>query len=177
MKYQESVYTNFSSFLAEATQIAKDKINLYNSLIDPPTRKKLQGNAFQKFLDFLIFIIKRLGWYIYIAIAGLLSLGFLGFFGGMGSLIASNPPLAGAVALAGGGGIYLVWKHKDVYLTHEKIGKRYKIDFEKITSKYSNLIERSSHVESLLKRCVKSICIEVFNISSDEFVKKVSEDV
>lgn len=176
MKYQESVYSDFSSFLAEATQIAKDKINLYNSFIDPPTRKKLQDNAFQRFLVFLMFILKKFGWFIYIAIAGLLGLGLLGFFGGMGSLIAANPVLAAGVALAAGGGVYLIWEHKDVYLAHEKIGKRYKIDFEIIADKYSKLSERSSHVESLLKRCVKSICIEVFTISSDEFFNKGTEE-
>ena len=146
-------------------------------MIDPPTRKKLQDNTFQKFLESLIFIIKRLGWYIYIAISGLLGLGLLGFYGGMGSLIASNPVLAVIVALAGGGGIYLIWEHKDVYLAHEKIGKRYKSDFENIIGRYSNMSDRSSHIESLLKCCVKSICIEVFNISSDEFVKKATENV
>lgn len=177
MKYQESVYNDFSSFLAEATEISRDKINLYNSLIDPPTRKKLQGNVFQKFLEFLIFIIRKLGWYIYIAIGGLLGLGFLGYFGGMGALMASNPPLAVAVAILGGGGIYLVWKNKDVYLAHEKIGKRYKKDFEDIIENYPSLIERSSYIENLLKRCVKSICVEVFSISSDEFANKVSEDL
>ncbi|SLM30785.1 hypothetical protein MTBBW1_2410003 [Desulfamplus magnetovallimortis] len=176
MKYQVSVYKEFSSFLAEATQIAKDKINLYNSLLDPPTRKKLQGNAFQKFLKFLIFIIRKLGWYIYVAIGGLLGLGFLGFFGGMGTLMASNPPLAVAVAILGGGGVYLIWKNKEVYLTHEKIGKRYKKDFEAIVEEFPNLEQRAENIEKLLKLCVKSICVEVFSISSDEFVNKVSEN-
>jgi len=176
MKYQESVYNNFSSFLAEATQIAKDKISLYNSLLDPPSRKRLTGNSFQKFLEFLIFIIKRLGWYIYIAIAGLLGLGLFGYFGGMGTLIASNPILAVGVGILGGGGIYLVWKNKDVYLAHEKIGKRYKTDFENLVEKYSGE-ELYPRIEELLKRCVRSICIEVFNISSDDFVNKASKSL
>lgn len=176
MKYQESVYSNFSSFLAEATQIAKDKINLYNSLLDPPSKKRLTGNNFQEFLAFLIFIIKKFSWYIYIVIGGLLGLGTWAYVGGMGALTASNPALAAAVALLGGGGIYLVWKNKDVYLAHEKIGKRYKLDFEILIEKYSGE-ELYSQIEKLLKRCVISICIEVFNISSDEFVNKASESL
>ena len=176
MRYQESVYGNFSSFLAEATQIAKDKISLYNSLLDPPSKKRLTGNSFQKFLEFLIFIIDRLGWYVYIVIGGLLGLGTLGFVGGMGALISTNPALAAAVAILGGGGIYLVWKNKDVYLAHEKIGKRYKLDFDILIEKYSGK-ELHSQIEKLLKRCVISICIEVFNISSDEFVNKASESI
>lgn len=176
MKYQESVYSDFSSFLAEATQISKDKISLYNSLLDPPSKKRLTRNRFQKFLKFLIFIIKRLSWYIYIAIGGLLGLGIVGYAGGMGALIASNPVLAVSIGILGGGGIYLVWKNKDVYLAHEKIGKRYKSDFENLIEKYSGE-ELYSRIEELLKRCVRSICIEVFNISSDEFVNKASESL
>ena len=176
MKYQESVYSNFSSFLAEATQIAKDKINLYNSLLDPPSKKKLTRNSFQKFLEFLIFIIEKFGWYIYIVIGGLIGLGIVGYTGGMGALIASNPILAVSVGILGGRGIYLVWKNKDVYLAHEKIGERYKLDFENLIEKYSGE-ELYSRVEELLKRCVRSICIEVFNISSDEFVNKASESM
>jgi hypothetical protein len=177
MKNQESVYKDFSSFLAEATQIAKDKISLFNYLLDPPSRKRLQGNAFQKLLSFLVFILKKFGWFIYIAIAALLGLGYLGFIGGMGTLIATNPVLAAGVAILGGGGIYLVWKNKDVYLTHEKIGKRYKVDFDNLVNRYPNLDERSSRIHDLLKRCVKSICVEVLNISSDEFVAKATDDI
>jgi hypothetical protein len=35
MRYSESVYTDYSQFLAQATQCAKDKINLFNTLVDP----------------------------------------------------------------------------------------------------------------------------------------------
>ena len=131
MRYQRSVYKNYSNFLAQATEIAKDKVLLYNTLLDPPTRERLTGNAFQRFLQFLIYILKRLGWYIYVAIAGLLGLSVYGFFGGMGALLASNPVLAAAVvALGGGTGIYFIWKSKDAFLAHKIIGDRYKKDFE-----------------------------------------------
>lgn len=135
MKYPESVYSDYSQFIAQATQCAKDKINLFNSLIDPPARRKLEGNAFQKFLQFIIFLLRRAGWLAYVVIAGLLGLGFLGFFGGMGTLIASNPFIAVAVLAIGGGGVYLVWKNRDVYVAHATVGKRYKIDFDGLTTK------------------------------------------
>ena len=126
MEYQESVYNDFASFLAEATQIAKDKISLYNTLIDPPARKHIEDNAFRNIIEFIVFILKTIGWYAYIVIAGLLGLGFVGFFGGMGAFLAANPVFAAAVAVLTGGGIYLVWKKKDVYLAHAEVGKRYR---------------------------------------------------
>ncbi len=176
MRYAKSVYTDYSQFLAQATQCAKDKINLFNTLVDPPARKKLEGNAFQKFLQFIIFLLKRVGWMVYVAIAGLLGLGFLGFFGGMGTLIASNPVLAAAVVALGGSGIYLVWKNRDIYLAHATVGKRYKVDFESLVKEHSDLEVRAVHVDHLLWKCVESICVEVFSINSDAFMSKVREE-
>ena len=177
MKYQESVYDDFSSFLAEATQIAKDKISLYNTLIDPPTRKNIEGNTFRKIIDLIIFILKTIGWYAYIIIAGLLGLGLLGFYGGMGAFLAANPVLAAATAVLTGGGIYLLWKKRDVYLAHAEVGKRYKKDFDGILRNYPERDARKPHIHSLLRKCVKSICVEVFTINSDEFMEKVYEDM
>jgi len=176
MKYPESIYNDYSQFLAQATQCAKDKINLFNALVDPPARKRIEGNAFQKLLQFIIFLLKRVGWLIYIAIAGLLGLGFLGFFGGMGTLLATNPVLAAAVLALGGSGIYLLWKNRDVYTAHAVVGKRYKGDFGNLVQKYADLSERAPHVEKLLWRCVESICTEVFSINSDAFMAKVREE-
>lgn len=177
MKYPESVYTDYSQFLAQATQCAKDKINLFNTLVDPPARKKLEGNAFQKFLQFIIFLLRRVGWMIYIAVAGLLGLGFLGFFGGMGTLIASNPVLAAAVIALGGSGIYLVWKNREVYLAHATVGKRYKVDFENLVEAHPDIDDCATYVDRLLGKCVESICVEVFSINSDAFMFKVREEM
>jgi len=176
MRYPESVYVDYSQFLAQATQCAKDKLNLFNALVDPPTRKRLEGNAFQNFLQFIIFLLKRIGWLIYVAIAGLIGLGLLGFLGGMGTLIAANPVLAAAVLALGGSGIFLVWKHKDVYMAHAAVGKRYKGDFESLVKRYTGIEDREPHVHKLLWRCVESICIEVFSINSDDFMAKVREE-
>ena len=136
MRYQVSVYTTFSSFLAKATEIAKDKINLYNSLIDPPIRRRIEGNAFQKIIEFIIIILKRSGWLTYVAVAGLLGMGLIGFFGGIGALIATNPVMAASVLALGGSGTYLFWKNRDVYLAHTTIGKQFKKDFNALQSTY-----------------------------------------
>ena len=177
MKHQESVYTKYSTFLAEATQIVKDKISLYNSLLDPPSRNKLSGNAFQKFLYAIIIILKKAGWYFYVVIAGFLALGVFGFLGGMGSLLAINPVLAAALSSLAGGGIYLIWKNKEVYIAHSKIGKRYKTDYNVLINQYDDMNQRATHIDKLMSKCVKSICVEVFNINSDEFVSKATEDL
>ena len=176
MRYQNSVYTDFSSFLAMATEIAKDKIGLYNALIDPPARKRIDSNAFRKLLEFIIFLLKRAGWFVYVAVAGLLGLGLLGFFGGIGALMASNPVLAAAVLALGGSGIYLVWKNRDVYLAHAAIGKQYKKDFVALQSTYPELDARVPHVHRLMSQCVRSICVEVFSINSDKFMSKLDKD-
>jgi hypothetical protein len=94
----------------------------------------------------------------------------------MGTLIASNPVLAAAVVALGGSGIYLVWKHRDVYMAHAAVGKRYKGDFERLIQRHTNLEERAPHVHKLLWRCVESICIEVFSINSDAFIAKVRDE-
>jgi hypothetical protein len=176
MRYQNSVYTDFSSFLGKATEIAKDKIGLYNALIDPPARKRLEGNAFQKLLEFIIFLLKRAGWFVYIAIAALLGLGMLGFFGGIGGLMATNPFLAAAVLALGGSGIYLVWKNRDVYTAHAAIGKQYKKDFDDLQTTYPELESRTPYIHSLMNQCVRSICVEVFSINSDNFMNKLDEE-
>jgi hypothetical protein len=176
MKYQESVYNDFSSFLAKATEIAKDKIGLYNSLLDPPSRIILSGNSFKKFLEFIILVLSKFGWFIYVAIAGLLGFGVVSFYAGMGTLIATNPLLAVGVGILGGS-VYLAWKNKDVYIAHNIIGKRYKVEFENINKNYSESDKRYFQIEKLLKNCVKSLCIEVFNITSDEFINEAAEDV
>ncbi len=43
MKYPESVYIKFDHFFAQHIEIAKDKVGLFNSLVSPPVRKKIQG--------------------------------------------------------------------------------------------------------------------------------------
>ncbi len=176
MKYTESVYTDYSQFLAQATQCAKDKINLFNTLVDPPVRKKLESNTFQKFLQFIIFLLRRVTWMVYVAIASLLGIGFLGFFGGMGTLIAANPVLAAAVIALSGSGVYLLWKNREVYQAHTTVGKRYKVDFESLVESHPDLEDRSIYIDRLLWKCVESICVEVFSINSDAFMSKVREE-
>lgn len=176
MKYQESVYKDFGYFLALAVEIVKDKLGLYNQLIDPPVRKKLMENSFQRFLAAVILILRRGGWYVYAAVTALLALGMLGFVGGMGGLLAVNPVMAASLAVFSGGGLYLLWRNRDVMVAQELIGKRYKADFDSICERYPDLEKRAPHVEKLMRQCVASLCTEVFNINSDEFIKRAQED-
>lgn len=176
MKYQESVYKDFGSFLARAVEIVKDKLSLYNQLIDPPTRDKLMGNSFQRFLQTIIMILRRAGWFIYAAITALLALGMFGFVGGMSGLLAVNPVLAASLAVFSGGGMFLLWRHREVMIAQEAVGVRYKADFDSICERHSDLEKRAPHIEKLMRQCVASLCTEVFNINSDEFIKRAQED-
>ncbi len=114
---------------------------------------------------------------IYIAVASLLGLGFLGFFSEMGTLIVSNSVLAAAVIALGGSGIYLVWKNREVYLAHATVGKRYKIYFEHLVETHPDIEDRAIYVDLFLWKCLESICVEVFSINSDAFMSKEREEI
>lgn len=176
MKYPESVYKNFGHFLAQAIESVKDRIGLYNHLIDPPTRRRLTGNGFQQFLQAVLLILRKGSWYVFMVLAGLIGLGLLGFVGGTGTLIALNPILAAGLVTIGGGGIYLLWRNREVLMAQEKIGVRYKVDFDSICEKHPDVETRAPHIEKLMRQCVRSLCTEAFNINSDEFINKAEEE-
>ena len=178
MKHPRSAYESYGSFLDVATEIAKDKVSLYNYLIDPPTRKRTEGKGFLRVLKALQYILKKAGWYAFGLVCTLLAAGSWAFYGGMGSLIASNPALAAGLAImGGGGGVYLLWKHRSVALAVEKVGKKYKSDFENIKKTIKSIEDREGKVNNLMKKVVQSICIEVFQIASDEFMREVRKDM
>ena len=87
--------------------------------------------------------------------------------------MASNPVLAAAVLALGGSGIYLVWKHRDVYLAHAAISKQYKKDFDELQSTYPELDVRLPHIHRLMRQCVRSICVDVFSINSDDLMNRL----
>lgn len=175
MKYRESVYEDFGQFFAQAVEIVKDKIGLYNHLVNPPTRERLTSTGFLSFLKAVISIL-RSGWLIFVAIVSLVALGAIGFYGGIAALIAVNPVLAAALAAMSGGGAYLFWKNRVMLLAQERIGQRYKEDFDSICNRYPNIEARVVPVEKLMRQCVRSLCIEVYNINSEAFVNKATED-
>jgi hypothetical protein len=178
MKYPSKVYEDFGAFFAQATEIGKDKISLYNYLLDPPVRKRTNSSGFTKFLEFIIYVLQTLGWYVFIAIAGLVGLGAIGYFGGMGTLVASNPILAAAVAIMGGGSIYLIWKNRQFLLAQKVIGERYKNEFDLILKQHPVIEEnRVIKIERLMKQCVVSLCVEAFQINSDEAKEKIENDI
>ena len=176
MKYSETVYVKFENFFAQAIEIAKDKVGLYNALVAPPVRKKIKSKSFQKFLHSIIFIIKKVSWYIYVSLGALLALGLIAFWGGIGTLIATNPVLAATLVVLGGSSIYLLWKNKKFVISSRKIGERYKEDFDAILFKYEDLSLREKEINILLRKCVKSLCIECFNANTDAFKEKLENE-
>lgn len=177
MKYTKDTYENYGSFFAKALEIAKDKVGLYNQLLSPPMRKKTNSKGFAKLLETLIYILRVLGWAIYVAIAALVALGFYAYFGGMGTLIATNPLLAAVVAALGGQGIYLIWKHRDFIKSQKEVGDRYKIKFDSIRKEQVTEEKKAKMVENLLKECVISLCIEAYQINSDEANEKIGAEI
>jgi hypothetical protein len=176
MKYTADTYQNFSLFFAKAIEIAKDKVGLYNNLLTPPMRKKTNEVGFQKFLEFIIYTLRLLGWFTYVALTGLVGLGIYAYFAGMGSLIASNPVIAAAIAALGGQSIYLIWKHREFLAIQKTIGDEYKKKFEFILLKNSNK-EREKYINLLIKDCVKSLCIHAYQINSDEINEKITSEI
>jgi hypothetical protein len=176
MKYRNSIYIDFGSFMAEAVEQAKDRIGLYNQLVDPPVRERIKNKSFLSFLTSIIWLIRHAGWKIFLAIAALIAIGLYSFYGGMATLIAINPFLAAALAITTGGGVYLLWKNRDVILATEKVGRLYSEDFFSIVKEHKRLEDRSQPIEKLLKQCIKSICIEVFHASNAEFMEKLDKE-
>lgn len=176
MKYTADIYEDFGKFFAKAIEIAKDKVGLYNQLLTPPMRKKTNETGFKKFLNFIVYILQTLGWLIYVAIAGLVALGAYAYFAGMGTLIASNPVLAAAVAIIGGQGVYLIWKHRDFLKAQKAVGDNYKDKFDFINKRYSNK-EKENAINSLMKECVISLCIEAYQINSDDAQEKFTNEI
>lgn len=84
--------------------------------------------------------------------------------------------LAGALVAAGGGSIYLMWKHKDFVIASKKTGERYKEDFDLIILKYSTISEREKDINILLRKCVKSLCIECFQANTDDFIEQLDKE-
>ena len=178
MKYPSKVYEDFGVFFAQATEIGKDKISLYNHLLSPPVQKRTNSSGFKKFLKFIIYVLQSLGWYIFIAIVGLVGLGAIGYFGGMGTLIASNPVLAAAIALMGGNSVYLIWKNRQFLIAQKIIGERYKSEFDFVLKHHPAREEnRIIKIEKLMKQCVVSLCVEAFQINSDEAKEKIENDL
>jgi len=176
MKHPASIYVNFSNFFSLALEIAKDKVGLFNSLVAPPARKKIEGNSFQQFLNVVIYIIAKAGWYTYVAIGGLIALGVFAFYGGVATLLATNPLLAAALVLAGGGSIRLLWKHSGFVLSSKKVGERYKVDFDMIVESHERSDDREAQINALLKNCVISLCVECFTANTEAFKNKMEKE-
>lgn len=176
MKYTIDIYKDFSQFFAKAIEIAKDKTGLYNNFLSPPMREKTNSNGFVKFLDFIIFVLKTLGWFVYVFLVGLVALGIYGYFAGMGTLIASNPVLAAALAALGGRGVYLIWKHREFLKAQKEVGDQYNKKFNLILVNYSEN-DRITKIEALMKECVKSLCIHAYQINSDEANEEITRSI
>lgn len=163
-------------FFAKAIEIAKDKVGLYNNLLTPPMRKKINDTGFQKFLEFIIHTLRVLGWFIYVALTGLVALGIYAYFAGMGSLIASNPVLAATIAVLGGKSIYLIWKHREFLAIQKIVGDEYKQKFEFIKLEYSEN-QQEKYINLLMKDCVKSLCIHAYQINSDAINENITPEI
>lgn len=159
-------------FFAKGIEIAKDKMGMYNNLLSPPMKEKTNSEGFKKFLEFIIHILQNLGWLIYVALAGLVALGFYAYFAGMGTLVAINPLLAAALAVLGGNGVYLIWRHREFLQAQKEIGDQYKEKFDSILENYSEN-EQIIKIESLMEDCVKSLCIHAYQINSDDANEKI----
>jgi hypothetical protein len=173
MNYPRSVYEDFGAFFAQALEIAKEKVSIYNATI----RAIQSGRYDEEFLNVLINLLRQVGWQVFAAIAGLIALGAFAFYGGIGAIIAANPILAAILAASVGISVYVIWNNREFVLASKKVGDRYKGDFDFIVGEISDISTRVRPIERLLYQCVVSLCREAFNISSDEMINQlVGED-
>ena len=176
MKYKSPVYSSFDAFMGEAVEIAKDRIILHNQLVDPKVNQRMKNKGFASFVDSIVWLIRKGGWPLLLTIAALVSLGVYVFLAEVTVLTITNPLAMALVALTGGGFVYKLWKNRDVLLTMKKVGLAYATGFHQILDDHQVLEDRTKPVEALMKQCVKSICIEVFEASNPEFIQKLDEE-
>ncbi|MEZ4710593.1 MAG: CHAT domain-containing protein [Caldilineaceae bacterium] len=163
MKYNRSVYEDFGAFLAQALEITKEKVSIYNATLKAMER----GRTDEEVVNIVIFILRRIGWYLFAAIAGLIALGVIGFYGGIAALIAANPALAAILAVGTGASVYIIWDNREFITASKKVGDRYKKDFELIVTEIQDLQTRARPIEKLLDKCIVNLCREAFNTNYD----------
>jgi hypothetical protein len=176
VKYTADVYQSYGSFFAKAVEIAKDKVGLYNQLLSPPMREKTGSAGFRKFLEFVIYVLRTLGWLVYVTVVGLVALGAYAYFGGMGTLIATNPVLAAIMAAIGGQAVYLVWKHREFLAAQKRVGDVYREKFDVANREHSGA-KRYAAVDALMRACVVSLCVEVYQINNDSAQAKIGAEI
>lgn len=170
MKYSQEVYEKWDAFYASASREAENNVSTYNFLV-MHLRGVKQSDVLDKTkgLHIAVEILNTFGWNFFLTIAGLIGLGYLGFFGGMASLIAFNPLLAATIAIAAGASatvpIILAWKHRKVVIAVKKVGKSYKLHFEEILLKSKLVSDREKLINELHRKCSTEIINEVFNIN------------
>jgi len=170
MKYPKEVYEVWSAFYASTLSEAEKKVNTYNFLVSQLTGITPKDiNTSLEGLNIASILIGKVGWVVFLSITALLAAGYLGFLGGMGALIATNPLLAAALVLIGGGGsILLIWKHRKVLFAARRVGKIYKSDFQTIVKKFDSIDAREQPINSLHYKCVIEIVEAVFNVNMEE---------
>jgi predicted peroxiredoxin len=169
MNYPRSVYEDFGAFFAQALEVAKEKVSIYNA-----TMKAIQSGRYdEELLNVLIIILRQVGWQVFTAIVGLIALGAFAFYGGIAVLIAAMPVLAAILAASVGVSVYVIWNNRGFVIASKKVGDRYKEDFDFIVSEIPDVSTRIRPIERLLYQCVVSLCREAFNISSDEMINQL----
>jgi hypothetical protein len=169
----EQAYKEWTAFFSSAISTAETRIDTYLYLIIQLTGKTPSEIAeTQKGLKFMASLIPTLGWMGFLTVSALLAGGYLGFFGSIGALIATNPWLAATLAVIGGGSgavaLLSIWKHRDVAKAAKVVGSNYKAKFENILLSSSDERDRRAQINALHKQCVISIIEQAFKIVLDK---------
>jgi len=175
MKYKSSCYKDFSAFIAEAVEIAKDRIGLYNNVVDPLVTQRLKNKGFLSFLDSLLWLIRNGGWNLLITVAALVALGSVAFTTEIAILAVICPILMVLQVIFGGYVVYRLWENRDVILATKHVGDNYISPYHNILDQYKSLDDRFAPVNKLMKDCVKSICVEVFGANNAAFLEKLDK--
>lgn len=172
-KWPPDVYENYEAFYERCLLIAKDRINTYNIML-----KRFGDNKSSIEIGKLAAVIYKIfgaGLTVWLTVSFLLSGGIFAFFIGIGALIATNPVIAAAVALLGGGAVKILWRKRDVVKAVEKIRKRYEPLFEACKSVDPNTAGAQSmkviRIERLMTKCVEDICIEAYHINLQDMLE------
>ena len=152
MKYPISTYIEYKIFCKTIVLETKTKLDNFSTT--------------QILVKILLLIATIIGQSLlaYAAIATLLSLGLLAYFGSMGALIAANPWLAAIVITVSGASIsssiYMLYQEKEtIAITKEVVVDRYEKDFkllkQKLAENFNDLPpEHITAIENLMMRAL-----------------------
>jgi len=154
-----SRYTSFGDFMTDVVTTANQTQDL-NKLFDVKN---------EEVIDIIKKIIKK-GWWVFVALAVLLSLS-APVFGVSLVVFLSNPAgliIAGTLGVAAAASIRVLYRNKKLPLAIRSVGSEYKPQYERIVGDSNDNTAKNRVIDKLLEEAVISLISRAKNLSKQE---------